>query len=78
MFTIVAGIRCLFPLGSKVLDHDCHKNKFLKQKRCPAEGLLQELNPGPLAPETRIIPLDHPDDDSIGVINGDMSNPRPG
>ena len=23
-----------------------------------AEGLLRELNPGPLAPEVRIIPLD--------------------
>ena len=24
-----------------------------------AEGLLRELNPGPLAPEARIMPLDH-------------------
>ena len=25
---------------------------------CPKEGLLRELNPGPLAPKARIIPLD--------------------
>ena len=30
----------------------------LNQKLCQAEGLLRELNPGPLAPEARIMPLD--------------------
>ena len=30
----------------------------LNQKLCQAEGLLREVNPGPLAPEARIMPLD--------------------
>ena len=30
------------------------------------EGLVRDLNPGPLAPEARIIPLDQAADDVLG------------
>ena len=39
--------------------HDLERHNFSHQKDVvPSKGLLRELNPGPLAPEARIIPLD--------------------
>ena len=37
-----------------------------KESGCPKGGLVRELNPGPLAPEARIIPLDQ----RAGVLKG--------
>ena len=31
------------------------------------EGLVRDLNPGPLAPEARIIPLDHQAADTYNI-----------
>ena len=39
-----------------------------------AEGLLRELNPGPLAPEARIIPLDQAANETKAFMSRAQAN----
>ena len=47
----------LISTGAQTLN-DMSMGRTAAAGRCPEQGLLRELNPGPLAPEARIMPLD--------------------